>query len=201
MNKQEFLTRLKNALCGLPQNDIQKSLDFYGEMIDDRMEDGLSEEDAIVQIGEIQEIANQILIDTPITKLVKQKIKPTRRISMLEIVLLILGSPIWLSILVSAIAVVISVYVSLWSMVISLWACEASFIGAAFGAGVAATVLIITGQNIFTASIMIAAILLLIGFSVLFFFVCRESTKGMVWITKQITLWIKSFFLRKEKIK
>ena len=201
MSKQEFLNELQNALCGLPKDDIQKSLDFYSEMIDDRIEDGLSEQDAVLLIGGTEEIAKQILADIPMTKLVKQKINLKRRMSVLEIVLLVLGSPIWISLLIAAIAVAVSIYVSLWSVVISLWACEASFIGAAFGTCVASTVLIITRQNIFTTSIMIAATLLLVGISILFFFVCRASTKGMVWITKQITLWIKSLFLRKERIK
>ena len=199
MSKQEFLTALKNALCGLPQEDIQKSLDFYSEMIDDRIEEGISEEDAVSQMGSIDEIVEQILIDTPITKLVKQKIKPTRRIGVGEVVLLALGSPIWLSLLISAIAVIISVYVSLWSVVISLWACEAAFVGGAVGAFGAAGLIYATGQNTYAGIIMIAAGIFLVGFSVFFFFVCKWASKGMIWLTKQFTLWIKSLFLRKER--
>ena len=76
MTKLEFLEELKKELCGLPSEDVQKSLEFYSELIDDKIEDGLSEEDAVSQIGNIEEIAKQILSDIPITKLVKQKIKP-----------------------------------------------------------------------------------------------------------------------------
>lgn len=199
MSKQEFLLELQNALCGLPQDDIQKSLDFYSEMIDDRIEDGLLEEDAIAQIGDIQEIAKQILTDTPITKLVKQKIKRTRRMSALEIVLLVLGSPIWLSLILSAVAVALSVYVSLWSVVISLWACEAAFVGSAFGGFVSAIVIFTTGQNTYAGLMMLAGGIFLVGFSILFSFVCKWATKGMIWLTKKLTLWIKSRFLRKEK--
>ena len=42
MNKQEFLAHLRKGLSGLPQNDIEKRLNFYGEMLEDRMEEGLS---------------------------------------------------------------------------------------------------------------------------------------------------------------
>lgn len=199
MNKQDFLKELENAICGLPDEDIQKSLDFYGEMIDDRIEDGISEEEAIAQIGNIEEIAKQILIDTPITKLVKQKIKNKRRMGALEIVLLILGSPIWLALMIAIIAVVISVYVSLWSVVISFWACLAAFWGSAFGGFVSAVILILSGQNLYAAFAMLAAGVFLVGFGILFFFVCKSSTKGMVWLTKKITLWIKSLFLKKEE--
>ena len=37
MNKGEFLDALRNALIGLPDDDVQKSLDFYSEMIDDKV--------------------------------------------------------------------------------------------------------------------------------------------------------------------
>ena len=45
MRKQEFLAQLRKALSGLPQDEIEERLTFYGEMIDDRMEEGLSEEE------------------------------------------------------------------------------------------------------------------------------------------------------------
>lgn len=40
MSKEEFLTRLRSALAGLPQNEVNERIAFYGEMIDDRMEEG-----------------------------------------------------------------------------------------------------------------------------------------------------------------
>ncbi len=43
MNKQAFLTQLRKGLSGLPQEDIEERLAFYSEMIDDRIEEGLSE--------------------------------------------------------------------------------------------------------------------------------------------------------------
>ena len=199
MNKHEFLDALKNALIGLPDDDVQKSLDFYSEMIDDRIEDGLSEQEAVAAIGEPQEIAKQILSDIPITKLVKQKIKPKRRIGALEIVLLILGSPIWLSLIIAVMAVVFAVYVSLWSVIVSLWASFAAFIGGSLGGFMSSAILFATGQNIYAAFVMLAAAIFLVGFSILFFFVCKLSTKGMVWLTKKITFFIKSCFLRKER--
>ena len=199
MNKQEFLDRLRGELSILPSADTEERINFYSEMIDDRIEDGHLEEDAVLQIGDIQEIAKQILADTPITKLAKQKIKRTRRISALEIVLLVLGSPIWLSLILSAVAVALSVYVSLWSVVISLWACEAAFVGSAFGGFVSAIVIFATGQNTYAGVMMLAGGIFLVGFSILFSFVCKWVTKGMIWLTKKLTLWIKSLFLRKEK--
>jgi uncharacterized membrane protein len=61
MNKQDFLAQLKESLASLPANDAEERLCFYSEMIDDRMEDGLSEGEAILSIGSVPEIAAQIL--------------------------------------------------------------------------------------------------------------------------------------------
>ena len=65
MNKQEFLAKLQELLCGLPDEDIQKSLDFYSEMIDDRIEDGLSEQEAVA-VFDVDKTAKTILADIPI---------------------------------------------------------------------------------------------------------------------------------------
>ena len=62
MTKAEFLAELRAAISGLPEADIEKSLDFYSEMIDDRVEDGLSEEEAVAALGSVENIKTQILI-------------------------------------------------------------------------------------------------------------------------------------------
>ena len=59
MNKTEFLAALERALSGLPEQDVQERLAFYGELIDDRVEEGLSEEEAVKERGSVDEIAKQ----------------------------------------------------------------------------------------------------------------------------------------------
>ena len=46
MSKSEFLDVLRKELKSQPPQDVEESLNFYSEMIDDRMDEGLSEEDA-----------------------------------------------------------------------------------------------------------------------------------------------------------
>ena len=65
MNKREFLQKLENGLSGLPREDIEQRLSFYAEMIDDRIEDGFSEEEAVAGIGTPEEIAAQVIEETP----------------------------------------------------------------------------------------------------------------------------------------
>ena len=76
MSKTEFIEQLRAALNGLSEEDLKKSVDYYEEMIDDRIEDGISEEEAISGLGSIDEIKSRILEDIPIRKIVKEKIKP-----------------------------------------------------------------------------------------------------------------------------
>ena len=47
MNKQEFLDALRERLSGLPSREVEDRLGFYGEIIDDRIEEGISEHDAV----------------------------------------------------------------------------------------------------------------------------------------------------------
>ena len=134
MTKLEFLESLEKGLSGLPKNDIDERIAFYSEIIDDRIEEGLSEEDAVSKIGKIDEVISQIIADTPINKLVKEKIKPKRNLRVWEIILLILGSPIWLSLFIAFFAVILSIYVAIWSIVIALWSVFVSVVACAFGA-------------------------------------------------------------------
>ena len=97
----------------MPQDDIEERLAFYSEMIEDQMEDGLSEEDAVLAVGSIDEIVTQVVADIPLTKIAKERIKTKRRLSVGEIILLALGSPIWLSLGIAVFAVILSLYVVL----------------------------------------------------------------------------------------
>ena len=116
MRKQEFLSQLQKGLIGLPQEDIEEQLVFYSEMIEDRIEEGLPEEEAVAAIGPVEEVVSQIVAETPFSKLVKERIKPKRALRAWEIVLLVLGSPLWLSLLIGAFAVLLGVYISVFSV-------------------------------------------------------------------------------------
>ena len=187
MGKQEFLEQLRKQLSGLPQADIEERLNFYSEMIDDRIEEGLSEEEAVLAVGPIEAL-------TPITN---KKEKPGRQLKAWEIVLLALGSPIWLALLISAGAVVISVYVSLWSVVVSLWAVFGGLVGCgAFG--IASGIATVCTGNPVSGIATIGAGTACAGLSIFAFFGCMAATKGMVKLTVIACKWIKGLFRKKE---
>ncbi len=200
MNKQEFLAELKARLSGLPQSDIEERLIFFGEMIDDRIEEGLAEEEAVSAIGTVDEVAGQIVAETPLTKLVKERVKPKRSLRAWEIVLLVLGSPIWFSVLIAVFAVIFAVYVAIWSVIISLWATLASLAVSSLAA-VAAAFVFAFNSSWLTGAAMFGAGIFCAGLTILLFFGCKAATRGVLLLTKNIALGIKSLLVGKEGVK
>ena len=196
MNKQEFILQLRQRLSGFPQDEIEERLTFYSEMIDDRIEEGLSEEEAVSEIGTVDEIITQITEDIPLTKFVKEKIKPKHKLRVWEIVLIVLGSPIWLPLLVAFFVVIIALYIVLWSFIICFWAVEVSLWACAL-CGMVSGVGFACNGNISSGVFMIAGALICAGLSIFMFFGCKASSKGIVKLTKKIAIRIKNLFIRK----
>ena len=196
MSKYEFLAELCARLGTLPEEDVKRSVDYYSEMIDDRMEDGLSEEDAVAAIGTPEEIAKTILASTSFPQTAPQPKKVSRRLRWWEILLLILGPPVWVSLLIAAAAVLFSVWISLWSVVISLYATAvalgASAIGCVFGSFFMTQV---AGAPL-TA---LGAALVCAGLAILLFMLSNLAAKGMVQLTKLTMKGIKGMFTGKER--
>ena len=191
MSKQEFLARLEAGLSGLPDDEIVERLAFYNEMIDDRVEEGLSEEDAVTQIGPVSRIVEQAVAEIPVAKLVRQRVRSGRRLQAWEIVLLVLGFPVWFPLLIAVCAVLFSVYIVIWALLLSLWAIDASCAVTSFG-GLAAGILRICRGDGLQGLAIIGAGLALAGLSVLLFFGCRAVTAAALHMTKKVVLYIKS---------
>ena len=197
MDKKEFLWRLMDGLSGLPMEDIDRSLDYYSEMIDDRMEDGLSEEEAVAALGPVGEICSQILAETPLSRLVKEAVRPKRKLRVWEIILLVLGSPMWVPLMAAALIVVVSVYLSIWAVLLSLY--TADLAGAVAGlAGVVTMFHMLSIGQIAEGILFLGGSLVCIGLAILLFFGFNQLTKGLVWVTKRGLLALKGCFVRKE---
>ncbi|MBQ6372365.1 MAG: DUF1700 domain-containing protein [Oscillospiraceae bacterium] len=197
MNKEQFLNELRSRLNGLPKADLEERLFFYGEMIDDRVEDGLSEEEAVAGIGTVDEIVDQILEEVPLSALVKEKVRQSRGLKIWEIVLIVLGFPLWLPLLISAFAIGLSLYIVLWSIMISIWAIDLSLAASAVG-GILAAVWYLVQGNPAAAGFSFGAGVICAGLAVLLFYGCVELTKALIHLTKKMVLVIKNMFIGKE---
>lgn len=195
MDKFEFLMALQEGLRGLPQEDVQRSLDYYSEIIDDRVEDGMTEPEAVAALGPVEEIISQILMDTPLPKLVKARVKPQRKLRGWEIVLLVLGSPVWMPILIAALAIVLSMYLVLWSLILTLYAVDLS-LAAAGVAGVLGSLAYVPFGNYAPGGMMIAAGMVCAGVAILLFFGFNQIARSIWGLTKSLGRFIKSRFVR-----
>lgn len=197
MTKQEFVSSLRQRLALLSKQELDDRINFYSEIIDDYIEDGLSEEDAVSKLGTIDEVVNEILKDTSIIKLAKNKFKPKRKLETWVIVLIILSFPIWFTLLVSLLSVVFSLYVSFWSIVISLWGVFTTLIGLGIGGIISGLIFLFTPSSM-TGLLLLAVGFICSGLSLYCYFGVVSLTKLLLKFGKFVILSIKKLFIRKE---
>ena len=196
MNKQSYLEQIRRLLQRLPEEDRERSLAFYAESIDDRMEDGLSEEAAVASMESPEKAAETILMDMPIPKLVKARVKE-RRMGAAEILLLALGFPLWFPLLLTVLILGLTVYLLVWALVLALGAVVLAM-------GLSAAALLVAGvYSIIKAAISLGvlnfgAALVLTGLTVLLGFVLVWAGKLAVKLGKWMVRGLKALLIRKE---
>lgn len=200
MNKAEFLNELKKLISEYPTEETEKSMEYYAEMIDDRVEDGMTEAEAVASLGSVDSIANQIKCELPLTTLVKQKAKERtsgKKMPAWAIVLLILGFPVWGGIVIFIFSMIVMFYSLIWAIDVVLWSMVISL-----GAGV------LTGLLGFFASLFRASFgsavfylgagLFCGGIGIFLFLGTLLITKGIIHGTKRCFLWVKQSIVGKE---
>lgn len=199
MDKRTFLAELRARLTGLPEAEVEERLSFYAEMIEDRMEDGLTEEQAVAGVGSVEEVMAQIMSELSLTKLVKEKVVPRRALKVWEIILLVLGFPLWFTLLIAVFALALSIYIVIWAAVVCLWAADLAAAGAFVGCLVSVCVFLVQG-NIWAALAILGAGLSCAGVAILLFFGSKYATKGTLALAKWALIRMKlSFVGRKVK--
>ena len=199
MKKDEFLIKLTAGLSNLPQSEVEGRILFYSEMLDDKMEEGMTEEDAVASLGTIESIIDQIIADIPLSALIKNRIKrkSDKKLPTWAIVLLAVGSPIWFALIVAAFAVAISLYAVIWAVAVSLWTLPVAFSAGAI-LGVFIFFYSICIGKFATAFMLLGAGIVCVGLAILSFYACIYITKCGTWLTKKISLGIKKCFTKKE---
>lgn len=197
MTKSEFLKKLKSGLHGLPDKELQSSLEYYGEMIDERIESGVSEEDAVAQLGEPETVAREILLDIPLPTLIKQNCKRKNPWKVWEIVLLVLGAPLWLPLGLTAIVLVFTLYAVLWVVVAVFWVVDLAFALASIASILSAFLVLFSSfpNALFNFGLGI----LCAGVAVVGFFGCLALTKLFYKFSIRILKQIKSRIIRRNK--
>ena len=190
MKKFEFLSLLEKELQGLPEEDIKRTLDYYAEIIDDRVEDGADEQTAVNDLGDVKDICDRIWEETSLPKVAKARLRRARALKTWEMVLLILGSPVWLPILLAIGIVILAVYAVIWSVAVVFYAVDLSLAGTALGSVVLSAVYITSG-SIGGGFIWIGVAFVLAGATIFAFFGCHMFAKLLIALTKKVWLGLK----------
>ena len=193
MTRQEFLSELERALGKLPHAEVEQALAFYDEAISDRMEDGLSEAEAVADLGPVDEIAAQIAAETPpIPRAIARANTGSRT---LNIVLLAVFSPIWIPIVLALAAAALAVYVAIWAVIAALWAVDAVLVLMPF-AGLAALASTLGGGMPLPGVFVFGLSLVSSGFGLVASFAVFWASNLLFQATRTFARWIASLFVR-----
>ena len=138
-----------------------------------------------------------ILENIPLTKVIKAKTKPSRKLRAWEIVLLVIGSPIWFPLLVCAILLLVLFYCILWIFVIAFFAVDIALIAGGLAAFIAGIISLFHMGPTYPL-LAIGAGLFLLGGGLLLLIPLIKLAKVTGKLAKVIVLWIKSWFVPKK---
>lgn len=193
MNKQEFLDALRSQLDWLSDSEKQKTEQFYSEMIDDRMEDGMSEQEAVESLGSIDDIIEEIkknMSDQPAAPAQTQADTAEKSSGKAPwVVLAICGFPVWLPLAIAAFSILFAIYISILAVTASLFVATVCLAVAAFAAvlcGIIAcfTVGFAPGLALIGSGIAIAGLFIMLVKPM--WWVCRETVMLIPKLSKKL---------------
>lgn len=191
MNKEEFLKTLERLLKSLKRDERKRFISYYSEMIDDYVEDGCTEEDAVKRIGGPGEIAQEILSGQEMAEY-----KPVSLgMKILIIVLLILGCPIWGSLAVAGLClafagllVILSGYLVIWCIPLVTGALSVSSIILAVVSMTGSAVLMF--DNAAAGLMQMGSGIFFAGLSIFAGILTWELGKVFIRVTARFTRWL-----------
>lgn len=196
MTRLKFNEILRKRLNGIPKDDIDKTLEYYNEILSDKIDDGMSEEEAIKSLGTIDEIVKITLSEISFPKLIKEKLGLNKKLKTWQIILLASTFYIWIPVSITLFAVALALYISLWSGVIAVGAVGVASIACAPVVLIFGLIDIFTG-NIASGVLFIGFSLLFVGVSILLGILTKQFALLMVKVCKKLIIKIKSLFIKR----
>lgn len=118
MNKKDFLDKLSRLIRSLPQSEIDRITNYYSETIADRMDEGMSEFEAVASLEDVEAIARQCLFENSVPE-PKPPLSTGTKAAI--IVFMVVGSPIWLPVVISVLSAILVALVSMWVALVSIF--------------------------------------------------------------------------------
>lgn len=195
MNKVEFLKELSFYLQKM--NDIEKNkfIIYYDEMISDYVENGAAEEEAIRKIGTPLKIAEELLDDYDSVKLNL----PSTGSRALNIVLMTIGFPLWGSVLLAVVLMILSIYILIWCIPFVTGAGSVGFFASAI-VGIIGTPFVMA-KNVSLGIMQMGTSLVSIGITVLLGTATIDLSKKFINLTKKFNVKLLALFKKKVVIR
>lgn len=137
MTKDEYLSELRAGLAAFSKDEVDRAVSFYEEMVDDRVEAGVSEEEAVGSLEPPAEAAARIISEMPAVPRAAARLrspKTPRSWFVAFIVAAVIGSPVWIPLTLGVIMAVIGCFIGLFGLLVAVWAIAASMLlGAPIG--------------------------------------------------------------------
>jgi uncharacterized membrane protein len=166
MRKADFLAQLRRKLSTLPHSEVEATIEYYSEMIDDYIESGYSQQAAVAQLGRVENVAAQVLAGAHGPTYEAYGVQKTGR-SGFATAMLIISSPLWGSLLVAAFAILLALAIVIAVVgIVVPWSLIVSF-GASALALLAATPVVFINEGIVSAMIVLGAAFVLAALCIL----------------------------------
>lgn len=136
MNKNEWIDELRGLLerRGVPASEVADALEYYAEAIDDRIEQGLSEGEALAQIGSPAQACDAVAESVPAAKRVAVAATATRERKALVTVLLVVSAVFWVPLAFGLLGAAAGLYATIWAAVLVVWTGVGSLLACGLGA-------------------------------------------------------------------
>lgn len=201
MNLSDKILKCRRQLK-LSQEELANKL-YISRQAVSRWENGTALPDAqnILQLSRLFGVSTDYLLNDNLDEpdSVEAPAKPKKKLSVLQIVLLALGSPIWVSLLIACAATLLSLYISLWAIIVSLWAVFGALIGSGLGGLICGAYFIFSGSTLNGAAVL-GLSLVCFGLAIFMFYGCRALSKRTIILTKKAVLLIKSRFTKGDAL-
>ena len=193
MNKAEFLKELDNCLQKMQKAEREKFKTFYDEMIADYMEEGMSEAEAVQKVGNPQAVAEEILSDVDTVILPIPKVKN----NVVFIILLLVGFPLWGSLLLAALLLILSAYIVLWCIPFSTGVGTISFFAASLVSIIGSPFIMYEnfGVGLTQFGLGVASF----GIAILLAYITVPITKKIAFETKKLSMFLFNMVKRSVK--
>ncbi len=190
MTKNEFTRVLKSKINHLPKSERRKILQYYYEMISERMEDGMTEAEAIDALGNLDELLSEY---APVPKEPKKGV----RLRAWHIIMLIVGSPLWICLVAALLCVMLAFYIVIWALVVCFYAVFAALAASGFACLMASFWAMFAGGAPYFF-MLFGAGAFLSGLAVMWLIVCNLFAKAMAKVTGKTARGVFRFFFKRR---